>query len=712
MNTARRRGWKSLRRFRLAVGKSPPEGPQTPPIRETEHSSRCGARRVLRVAALVTTLAVVIGTAACTAGTALDTKTQAQGTVFPASQVDPLVAELPQKTPKALPTTRLAEDLVPPTNRWFSGLVFGDEPQPVFPLPLTFGLTDSGFSFGLPTVTASEKAIIGGYKPEIAVTNGAKDSRVSAYDTLTVTVDSLDGSGQTIGKTTIAQGSPYVRYVAETDGEISTNLPFTKSGNFWTLKAGETTYGLLTDGSVAGGKLSLNKGQAATWFVVPSDGDAAKLADLAKNPVSAGTVDYSVAGEEVTTTLGYQAEGGTAFAAMPHQTSNLAGTTCDLGTYPSVYGKLTLCSGNELSFTAPVSEPTSALDVEGLSSADKTELSKVVEADITGTKPFPADTYFGGKALYRAAMLLQLAEQLELTAPAETMRTKLTAELTKWTEPQGCATRQAFCFVYDGQGKGVVGLTPSFGSDEYNDHHFHYGYFLYAAGIVAQNDPALAEKLAPVMNLLAADIGSNASNGSFPDRRVFDAYAGHSWASGTAPFADGNNQESSSEAITAWTGLALWAKASGNADLETEATWMLSSEAQSGLAYWTNFDKSDPVYKGFGHEITSLNWGGKRDYATWFSPEPAAMLGILVIPMSPASTYLGGDAERIKANVAEATGGKFDQKFGDYLLMYSALAGDAERQTALEKARTLDAKWIDDGNSRAYMLAWLMTAKG
>ena len=40
----------------------------------------------------------------------------------------------------------------------------------------------------------------------------------------------------------------------------------------------------------------------------------------------------------------------------------------------------------------------------------------------------------------------------------------------------------------------MVGLTPSFGSDEYNDHHFHYGYFLYAAGVLAANDPALAKQ--------------------------------------------------------------------------------------------------------------------------------------------------------------------------------------------------------------------------
>jgi endo-1,3(4)-beta-glucanase len=396
---------------------------------------------------------------------------------------------------------------------------------------------------------------------------------------------------------------------------------------------------------------------------------------------------------------------------MPHQQQDRGtGATCDLGTYPSVYGTMELCSGKELSWSAPLSQPTSALNLDDLSDDERESLTTQVARDIESLPPFPADTYFGGKALYRTAMLLQLAEQLGAEQPAAQVKSALLAELRKWTEPKGCEERDAFCFVYDDSGKGIVGLTPSFGSDEYNDHHFHYGYFLYAAGVAAENDPALAEELAPVMNLVAADIGSSGENGAFPDRRAFDAYASHSWASGTSPFADGNNQESSSEAITAWTGMALWGKASGNEALTTEATWMLSAEAQAGLAYWTNFDKAEPVYEGYGHEIVPLNFGGKRDYATWFSPEPAAMLGILVIPMSPASDYLGGDSARINANVAEATGGKFDQKFGDYLLMYSALAGEEERKAALETAKNLDNKWIDDGNSRSYMLAWLMSS--
>jgi endoglucanase Acf2 len=635
------------------------------------------------------------------------------GEVFTKQQIDPLLADIVKKTPKKLPITRLAEGLIPPTNRWFSGLAFGDEALPVFPIPLSFGLTDAGFAFGLPTMTTSEKAILGGYKPEMDMAFGAKKAVVSGYDTLTVTLDHLDGSDQLIGKTTIVQGSPYVRFTAEAATEITAPLPNTASGDFWTTLAGETTYGLVvTDGDVADKKISLKKGGSAVWFVVPTDGSVDKLAELAANPVTGSSVSYSLDGDVVTTTLTYEAKGGTVFAIRPHQAKGLdKSIATDLGTFPSIYGTLKVASGNELTYTVPLSEPTSALDVSKLSKDEKSELGEQVAKDIAATEEWPADTYFGGKKLYRAAMLYQLAQQLELAEPAKQMGDALTEQLTKWTEPKGADTRSEFCFVYDEQAMGIVGLTPSFGSDEFNDHHFHYGYFLYAAGVLTQDDPDLAKKLQPVMDLVAADIGSNAGNGSFPDRRVFDVYAGHSWASGTSPFADGNNQESSSEAITAWTGLAKWAKSSGNDALEAEAIWMLSTEAQAGLDYWTNFDNAEPIYSGYGHKIVTLNWGGKRDYATWFSPEPAAMLGILVIPMSPASTYLGGDPERITANVEEATGGKFDQKFGDFLLMYAALAGDDQRKTALEAARSLADEWIDDGNSRAYLLAWLMTVK-
>ena len=88
---------------------------------------------------------------------------------------------------------------------------------------------------------------------------------------------------------------------------------------------------------------------------VPTDGSADKLAELATNPVTGSSVTYSLDGDVVTTTLTYEAKGGTVFAIRPHQAKGLdSSIATDLGTFPSIYGTLTLCAGTELTWTVPL----------------------------------------------------------------------------------------------------------------------------------------------------------------------------------------------------------------------------------------------------------------------------------------------------------------------------------------------------------------------
>ncbi|MCA0252697.1 MAG: 1,3-beta-glucanase [Actinobacteria bacterium] len=614
--------------------------------------------------------------------------------------VGPLVDGLTQRTVKELPATRLAAGLTPPTNRWYSGLVFGDEPQPVFPLPLSFALTPDGFGLGLPVVTATADTIAGGYVADVVVGVGAERALVSSDDPSVVVIDQVDGQGSLIGQTTIAQGSPFVTWSAARAATLTIPEGFEPAGDgLYVATLGTARYALATtDATLDGTSVEVAAAGSVVFWPVPEGREPAELAGDARHRVTGSEVRYEVGEDQVSTTLAYAADGETAIARLPHQASD---QVCDLGSYPSIYGRLELCAGPELTWRTPRTPARAALELSGLDTAAVAELTKQLDADLAGLPELPADTYFGGKALQRTAMLLMVADQLGLDDRAGRLASVLDEALTRWTESQGCAEREAFCFVYDPAGKGVVGLTPSFGSEEYNDHHFHYGYFLYAAAVMAQHDPSVVERYAPVVDLLAADIGS-AGGSHFPDRRAFDVYASHSWASGTSPFADGNNQESVSEAVNAYAGLELWAQAIGDQALEAHAAWMLSLEAHSGAAYWLEPDLSQ--FPGYGHGITVLNWGGKRDYATWFSPEPAAKLGILLLPMSPTSTYLAGDPERIRANVAEGVGGRFDRAFGDYILMYSALAGPEDAARALALA---DGAVVDDGMTRTYLLAWL-----
>jgi len=615
---------------------------------------------------------------------------------------------------------RLAPDLVPPTNRWFSGLVFGDEPQPVFPRPLSVGLTGSGFALGLSEPVTSEKAIVAPHVPAVTVDVASAGSQVSAYDDASVTVDLLDEAGETLGSLVIAQGSPFVSLTAAADVELITEVQFETAEApggggtaYGTVESEGRTWAVVApEGALDGAALTLAAGESATWYALPDDADPATedvLARAAASPVTGTESSYGVGDGIARTTIGYRTVDGepTAYVTMPHhRTGEQPARDCALGTYPSVYGALELCAGSQLTSFAPQREPARTLDVSAIADERRTVIVDQLAADFAATPDAPSDTYFGGKWLYRAATLVTLGEELGADDVVAPLREEVTTALLEWTEPQGCAERDFRCFAYDPTARGVVGLTPSFGSEEFNDHHFHYGYHLAAAGLIAADDPDLAADLAPVMDVLAQDIAAATASEQFPRMRNFDVYAGHSWASGTAPFADGNNQESSSEAVNAWNGLGLWARASGQEELELQASYLMSTEA-AAITYWTDLDLEDPVYEGYGHTIATLNWGGKRDYATWFSAEPSAMLGILLIPMGPFADYLAIDPERIRASVAEAAPDGYDVQFGDYLLMYLALAGPEDAATAWDEAQRLPDTSIDDGSSRAYLLAWI-----
>ena len=147
----------------------------------------------------VACLALITGCAATPPG-----RSESDGGPGPAGLADAAVAGLvdsiAHRTPKKLATERLADGLKPPTNRWYSGLVFGAEPQPVFPLPLSFALTGDGFAFGLPKVAVTADSILGGHNPEITVGLGVKRWQVATSDPSVLGIDGFDADGARLGR--------------------------------------------------------------------------------------------------------------------------------------------------------------------------------------------------------------------------------------------------------------------------------------------------------------------------------------------------------------------------------------------------------------------------------------------------------------------------------------------------------------------------------
>ena len=624
------------------------------------------------------------------------------------------LAELPEKDASGIDTTHLSQALIPPTNKWFSGIALQKEPKTIFPTPLGFSATDSSFSYGLPIVTTSAASVIGSLG-QIVTTEieGATHYQVTRYDELSVDL-TFGGSAGALARVTVTEGSPYIQVTALRKlnltmsmlGEAATVQPTVTS-----FQAHNATYRSVGFGAIGfqadGEKVhaQLEREGLVTMYALPTGVSKDYLRDTAGARITGATVTYSGQGDSFQTMIHITTEksNSTAYSFMPHQTTSAKSVL----TYNTLYGKQTVSTGTDFSFRTDSVPLSDSLDLSHVSGADRALLVTTLRREINATSYIGTDTYFAGKELYRSAQLLQLAVTLGETNSASTMQNKLRQQLETWLSIGG--ERSTKYFYYDVRVHSIVGVGTSFGSEAINDHHFHYGYFIYAASVLAAYDKAFLDTYRSQIDVLVADIANYKTGEVLPLRRSYDPYTSHSWASGGAPFNDGNNQESSSEAMNAWIGVALWAKQSGNTQLATQAGWMLSGEAASAKVYWREIQTSQaPFDSVYTHTVVSLNWSGKRDYTTFFSAEPNAIFGIQLIPLSPSMVkQLSVSPAALSAHLTEALpAGSYAVSFGDYLLMYSALGGVHDQ---LAIAKSLPDAIIDGANSRSYMYAWIMS---
>lgn len=615
-----------------------------------------------------------------------------------------VLASLPEKSASSADMTRLAEGIVPPTNSWISGAVLQEKPLAVFPMPLSFQASDTGFQIGLPEVTSSETAIIGGHTPGIeAEISGATSYQLTRFDKTSASLTYRQGTNN-VGTITVTQGSPYVFYRAAKTSEIvitnagggaikDDSYVYEKNGKKYALQ-GFNNASLKQDGATV--TVTAQPDSLLTMYAIPSAGDDV-LKEFAGNEITAVKVANEIKDSKAFTKFEYVTKNNkpTLFSALPYQTVDQGDITTP--TYQSIYGDIKTYKANTFSTSVPLIEPDGELDLSKLSNDEKNQVKADLKKDTQELSIEAQDTYFAGKHLSRLATLLSLAEQLNDKEISAKVRSALKQELIKRLDGS--------YLYYDTELKGVAGQTAAFGSEDFNDHHFHYGYFIYAASILGKYDKEFVRDYKDRVNLLVADIASYETYEEFPVQRTYDPYSAHSWASGLSPFQDGNNQESSSEAIHAWNGVALWGEIIGNKTLQTTGRWMLSNETATADKAWRNVDTSASYLQAYTSPVASLSFGGKRTHSTFFNDESNAKLGIQLLPLSPVMKNFSSDGSAISSKLAaQDKPYDFNVTLGDYLLMYLALTDRTAAIDALAKQRD---EFIDDGNSRAYIRAWI-----
>lgn len=614
---------------------------------------------------------------------------------------------LPKASRSSAYTERLGNDITfPPTNSWISGMVLQKDPNPVYPMPYSFKATTSGFEMNLPKVSSTATEINGTHTPSLTASYGATDFSLTHFDGIVATIQ-YTSSNTPIADVTIASGSPYVFYESLGNNTLtlsgvtnilersSSYLRYEKDGNQYVVVARDGAT-IKSDG--ASPTITTTKGSLVTLYGLPAQTSDVLRAN-AGNVISSAEVSHSDQDGSQSTAIRYKTKDATPthFAAMAYHSLK---NTEPVMKYKSIYGDMPVYTGSEFSLTAPAVQASNSLNLSQLSMEHKQSLIRTLAEDVKKTQFTAKDSYFAGKQLARAATLLDIAEQLDQNAVAKDLRQKLSV---------GFADRlNNDYFYYDTKLKGIAATTAAFGSEDFNDHHFHYGYFIYAASILGKYDESFVSRHKDYINLLAADIGNYKPNDTnFPLRRNFDPYASHSWAAGLAPFADGNNQESSSEAIQAWNAVTVWGEVTKNKELADSGRWMLAQETATAKNAWRNADTTSGYLRNYTSPVASLSFGGKRTYATFFSDEPNTKLAIQLIPLNPMMQVFGQDKTRISTQVnAAIEDNNFNVALGDYVIMYAAL-NDPDR--ALKASEQQQDKFVDDGNSRTYMNAWIFS---
>lgn len=639
-----------------------------------------------------------------------------------------------------------------PTNKWWSSLVFTPYSNQMYPHPLGIQAQEAGLRVFAPGVgsIANVAGVFSrgaGERGDLIISTAAQerfpDARVASWSDWFVTAV-LAGKKSRLNLT-FGHGSPFVF------GTVQNSHPrfsFPKAPTLFFGDAKSSALGVTLEGKhygLFGSTGSQWKGigtqnlecEGKPYFSVAllpdnSPKTFALFQRYAHNHITDSKVqwEYDEKKSNLTTTYTFTVkayegnEKGTLFCLFPHQYRRSQDTLTDYS-YNSVRGTLRLGIGTGFKTATLFHGVLPALPDYG--TFDKAALQRFVEEDATNFKPALADTYWTGKALGKLATLASIADMTgNSTAKAKlTSRVKALLEdyFTAKSDDAGKLTEAKGLFYYNKAWGTLIGYPASYGSDEaLNDHHFHYGYFIRSAVELVRQDPKWGEanNWGGMVNLLIRDCANpNREDTLFPFLRNFDVYEGHTWADGKGDFGDGNNNESSSEAMNAWTGMILWGAFTGDKKIRDTGIYLYTTEKEAIENYWFDVHRHYP--KEFTRPMVSMVWGGKAVYATWFSADPIHMHGINMLPLQSGSLYLGAYPNAVQQNIKGLISERLTHDkehgvksnaprindnwggWGDVILMYQALS---DPKTALNFSR-FSTQEIEEGNSRANFYQWI-----
>jgi len=368
---------------------------------------------------------------------------------------------------------------------------------------------------------------------------------------------------------------------------------------------------------------------------------------------------------------------------------------------------------------------------------------KNVEDDLGLFIPAKTENIYGyGKQLGRLAQLAHITDVLYATTTDDSMIERYNSTLSKAMAVLEARLVDVLTggisdkLLYDANLGGIVsrvgllGPGADFGNGRYNDHHFHYGYVLYACAIMGRLNPDFVSNYGDHVDSLMFDIVYSSNSNSnkpgsafFPFVRHKSWFDGHSFASGLFPMGNGKSQESSSEAVNAYYGAYLWtsvrASHSGGGhwdDLVLFARLLLAMEIRGAQKYWHMFPGVNDIYDPQLSQHYMVGVLGMLDVTcrTWFGDKTLYLHMINFIPITAITKNLFDDyngtyvKEEYKTSIAPLMP-NVEMAWRGYTISDLALSDPV---AAWEEGMKLVSGLLDSAASKSQILYWTNVIAG
>ncbi|KAG7602393.1 unnamed protein product [Arabidopsis thaliana] len=632
-----------------------------------------------------------------------------------------------------------------PTNSFFQNFTLNNGDQAEYFHPYIIKPSTSSLSISYPSLSHNSAFIYEAFNADITITgsdgpdpHSRKSHLISSFSDLGVTLDFPSSNLRFF----LVRGSPFITFSVNSSITISTihavlSLSGNTSSTKYTVKLNNNQTWLIYASSpinlTKDGVSSINCGDGFSGII--------RIVVLPNpNPYFETILDgfscsYPVSGDADFTkpfALEYKWEkrgyGDLLMLAHPLHLKLLSTNDCSITVldnfkYNSIDGDLVGVIGDSWVLKP---DPVSVTwhSIKGVQEDSHQEIISALIKDVNAldsSAEVTNSSYFYAKLIARAARLALIAEEVCYLDVIPKIRTYLKNMIEPWLNgsfgPNG--------FLYDPKWGGVITKLGSrdsgadFGFGIYNDHHYHLGYFVYAIAVLAKIDPLWGKRYRPQAYTLMADyltLGKKGakSNSNYPRLRCFDLFKLHSWAGGLTEFADGRNQESTSEAVNAYYSAALLGLAYGDTHLVAAASMVLTLEIHAAKMWW-QVKEDDAIYpQDFTSEnrVVGVLWSTKRDSGLWFAPKEwkECRLGIQLLPLLPVSEVLFSDVTFVKQLVNWTMPALARDSVGEgWKGFVYALESMYDKDGAMQKIKGLNG--FDDGNSLSNLLWWVHSRK-